>query len=152
MELKYKNLDRLHRARLVGQYHVRKGFDDLRAYGDWYNQLNAEERVFVNFYRNLGHDGALDPADIRHLPLGECIKVKLKFDVDPKATTALNDALARAAVAMAGSVQAISGSEFNGAFRVSGSLIGLPVADDIVKILWPERRAGNSIRAKEAKK
>lgn len=137
-ELKYKNLDRLHRARLVGQYHARKGFDDLRAFASWYNQLNTEERAFLNFYQNLGHDGALDPADIRYLPLGE--RIKIKFDVDPKAISALNDALARAAVAMAGSAQAISAPAFRKAFRL-----------DLPKSL-ADGYAGISMWAKEAKK
>lgn len=102
MELSYKNLDRLHRARLVGQYHARKGFGDLRAYGDWYNQLNAAERAFIHMYRGLGHDGALDPSDIRHLPLGE--RIKIKFEVHPNTIKALNDAFSLAAAALARSL------------------------------------------------
>lgn len=95
----YKNLDRIHRARLVGQYHARKGFGDLRAYGDWYNQLNAEERAFIHMYRGLAHDGALDPSDLHHLTLGE--RVKIKFEMHPNTIKALNDAFSLAAAALA---------------------------------------------------
>ena len=94
----YKNLDRLHRARLVGQYHAREGLDSLQAFATWYNQLNAEERAFIHWYRNFGHDGALDPADIRHLPLGE--RLKIKFEVSPASIKALNDAFSLAAAAL----------------------------------------------------
>lgn len=95
----YKNLDRLHRARLVGQYHTLNGFDSLQAFATWYNQLNAEERAFVHWYRGFGHDGALDPADVRYLPLGQ--RLKFKVEVSPASIQALNDALSLAAAAVA---------------------------------------------------
>ena len=137
----YKNLDRLHRARLVGQYHVRKGFDSLQTFADWYNQLNAEERAFIHWYRGFGHDGALDPADIRHLPLGE--RLKIKFEVSPASIKALNDALMLAAAAIARS-----------SVPFSDILRSLPKAltDGYVEKSGYGRYAGISKQAKGAKK
>jgi len=108
----YKNLDRLHRARLVGQYHAREGLDSLQAFATWYNQLNAQERAFIHWYRNFGHDGALDPSDIRHLPLGE--RLKIKFEVSPASIKALNDALSLAAAAIGNAAPKV---KFSSVFR-----------------------------------
>ncbi len=82
MELKYRTLTRLHRAQLVGQYHLRNAFDDLHVWADWYNNLDAKERAFINFYRQANQPGALDWEDIRHVPPSKKFSVTIKFDTE----------------------------------------------------------------------
>lgn len=144
MELNYGNLDRLHRARLVGQYHARKGFDSIQAFADWYSQLNAEERAFINFYQSFGHAGALDPSDINYLPLGERLKINL--EVPPNSIKALNDALSLAAAAVARSSPAPS-------FQISmRSLLPKSLTDGYVEVPGQGRYVGISKQTKETKK
>jgi hypothetical protein len=76
----YHALTRLQRARLVGQYHLYNAFGDLRTWAAWHNGLDASERSFVRFYRQVNQPGALDWADVRRVPPNETLGVRLGID------------------------------------------------------------------------
>ena len=78
----YHALTRLQRARLVGQYHLYNAFGDLRTWAAWHNGLDASERSFVRFYRQVNQPGALDWEDIRHAPVGKKFSVTLEVDME----------------------------------------------------------------------
>ena len=75
-------LTRAQRAALVGQYHARKAFGDLRVWASWYNALTPAERSFVAFYQQVNRPGALERADFEGLPwhVGRSLTVTIKVD------------------------------------------------------------------------
>lgn len=74
-------LTRTQRAALVGQYHARKAFGDLRVWASWYNELNSAERSFVSFYQQINRPGALERADIE-THTGRSFTVEIKVDTE----------------------------------------------------------------------
>ena len=82
MELKFQTLTRLHRARLVGQYHLYNEFGDLRIWAAWLNGLDARERAFVRFYWWINQPGALDYMDARCVAMSGNPRTLL-LEVDP---------------------------------------------------------------------
>ena len=104
MELKYQTLTRLHRARLVGQYHLYNAFGDLRIWAAWLNGLDTRERAFVQFYRQVNQPGALDWADVRRVPPNETLGVKL--GMDPEMGERLSRAFSVASASMGASAGA----------------------------------------------
>ena len=52
--------DDLHNARLLGAYHVRKGWGDIRLYQDWYLSLDQRDTRFLRMYTLRGEPGRTD--------------------------------------------------------------------------------------------
>ena len=94
----YHALTRLQRARLAGQYHLYNAFGDLRTWAAWHNGLDASERSFVRFYRQVNQPGALDWADVRRVPPNETLGVKL--GIDPEIGERLSRAFSIASASM----------------------------------------------------
>ena len=100
----YHALTRLQRARLAGQYHLYNAFGDLRTWAAWHNGLDASERSFVRFYRQVNQPGALDWADVRRVPPNETLGVKL--GIDPEMGERLSRAFSVASASMGASAGA----------------------------------------------
>ena len=89
---------------MVGQYHLYNAFGDLRTWAAWHNGLDANERAFVQFYRQVNQPGALDWADVRRVPPNETLGVKL--GIDPEMGERLSRAFSVASASMGASAGA----------------------------------------------
>lgn len=92
-------LTRTQRAALVGQYHARKAFGDLRIWASWYNGLNSTERSFVSFYQQINRPGALESADIEtHTNRSFTVEIKVDTEAFARSVSMLRKALESAHV------------------------------------------------------
>lgn len=52
--------DDLHNARLLGAYHMRRGWGDSRLYSEWYLSLSPEDTRYIRWYILRGQPGRTD--------------------------------------------------------------------------------------------